>query len=171
MNVRGWHSKTRRPLRSARATRALNFRSFRQSAFQRAASFSTSEYPALWRVFAYSAPGLPRPTMRNTFSIRERKFVSGERTASAECAGAPAPEANRRGVAGHARRVCSHKIISFSPPVFSRRPCPGQLRPFPARPSRRLSRRPWPGPFRRAWRRPFRPWPGPPLPRLLPSFP
>ena len=72
MNVCGWHSKTRLPLRSALAIRASNFRSFVQSAFHRAASFSTSKKPALWRVFAYSAPGFPKPTMRCNDSMRGR---------------------------------------------------------------------------------------------------
>src|SRR5882724_9472482 len=68
MNVCGWDNSTRLSLYSARATRALNFFSSVQLAFQRSASFVTSRNPALWRVFAYSAPGFPRPTMRNMFS-------------------------------------------------------------------------------------------------------
>ena len=68
MNVCGSHNNTRPSSRSARATRALNFFSSVQFAFQRSASFCTSRNPALCRVFAYSAPGFPRPTMRNIFS-------------------------------------------------------------------------------------------------------
>ena len=46
------------------------FFSFVQSPFHCAASFSTSKKPALCRVFAYSAPGFPKPTMRCIGSMR-----------------------------------------------------------------------------------------------------
>ena len=47
-----------------------HFFAARHSVRQRSASKSASANPALWRVFAYSAPGFPNPTMRCIASMR-----------------------------------------------------------------------------------------------------
>src|SRR5512136_2627305 len=70
MKQSGSHNRTRCPARLALANRALNALPASQSAPQRRANSSTKRKPALWRVRAYSSPGLPKPTIRCRFAMR-----------------------------------------------------------------------------------------------------
>src|SRR5437867_5596666 len=83
---------------------------------QRATSASASQKPALWRVAAYSGPGLPRPTTarKPQLSLPPLGFsvFSGR---SPLAAGAPVPPALASGFAGAPPSVAAPSPSSFPP--------------------------------------------------------